>query len=397
MILFILFLSTANLVGQWTQIPGLEDLPITVLFKHDGILYAGGHRNTILRSTDNGATWGNIAGIIQAETTLAFTHDGTYLFVGTSRGTHRSINRGDQWERLSAMPIGAIYVEHFLVLGRAILAGSYGGVYRSTDSGQSWTESSNGMGSPPLYIRRLIFDGNRVFALRDLQAGAYVSTDSGRTWSPVGLTGVWINDVATIDTNVFVGTNQGVFLYRSGTNWIARNNGLPASPYVWSLRTVDSVLFAGLSSGVYRSTDLGETWSSTDDGGTLNRAVVAIEATDSELIAGTFGGLWRRSLSGLISSVSEESPRPIEFGLSQNYPNPFNPTTKFEMRIADFGIVSLKVYNVLGQEVATLVNEQKAPGVYSVSWNASNLSSGVYYYRMTIGSFVETKKMMLVR
>ena len=92
-------------------------------------------------------------------------------------------------------------------------------------------------------------------------------------------------------------------------------------------------------------------------------------------------------------SVSE----PTKFVLEQNYPNPFNPTTKINFSIPEVQQVQLKVYDVLGNEVATLVNEEKAPGTYEVQFNASNLTSGIYFYTLKAGSFSETKKLMLLK
>jgi hypothetical protein len=88
---------------------------------------------------------------------------------------------------------------------------------------------------------------------------------------------------------------------------------------------------------------------------------------------------------------------PENFYLAQNYPNPFNPATHFGFRIANFGLVTLKVFDVLGNEVSTLVNEEKPAGEYEVEFNARNLSSGVYFYQLKAGSFVQTKKMILLR
>jgi hypothetical protein len=104
----------------------------------------------------------------------------------------------------------------------------------------------------------------------------------------------------------------------------------------------------------------------------------------------------------IITSVKDDSDQPEEFYLSQNYPNPFNPSTNIGFRISDFGFVSLKVYDVLGNEVATLVNEEKPAGAYEVEFNiysgeGRNLSSGVYFYQLKANSFVETKKMILLR
>ncbi|NCS88171.1 MAG: T9SS type A sorting domain-containing protein, partial [Ignavibacteria bacterium] len=96
---------------------------------------------------------------------------------------------------------------------------------------------------------------------------------------------------------------------------------------------------------------------------------------------------------------------PDNFELYQNYPNPFNPTTKIRYSIpsvethrhASQQNILLKIYDVLGNEIATLVNEEKPPGNYEVEFNAKGLASGVYFYRLTAGSFIQTKKMILLR
>ncbi len=101
---------------------------------------------------------------------------------------------------------------------------------------------------------------------------------------------------------------------------------------------------------------------------------------------------------GHVVSASDVNPQlPTKFFLSQNYPNPFNPITTIEFQIAEFGFVSLKVYDVLGREVANLVNEEKSAGNYEINWNAQNLPSGVYFYKLQIGSFIEIKKMVLLK
>jgi hypothetical protein len=111
--------------------------------------------------------------------------------------------------------------------------------------------------------------------------------------------------------------------------------------------------------------------------------------------------------------VKGSEAQPTQSSLSQNYPNPFNPTTNLEFRIANLGLVRLSVFDVLGREVAVLMNEQRAAGVYTIRWDASSLPSGVYFYRLQVGdastksavgalagsarSFVETKKLVLTK
>ena len=96
-----------------------------------------------------------------------------------------------------------------------------------------------------------------------------------------------------------------------------------------------------------------------------------------------------------VNNISAEIP--ASFSLSQNYPNPFNPVTNLEFGISNLGFVSLKVYDALGKEVKTLVNEMKSPGIYRVDFDGSGLSSGIYFYKLSTGSFSETKRMILLK
>jgi len=88
---------------------------------------------------------------------------------------------------------------------------------------------------------------------------------------------------------------------------------------------------------------------------------------------------------------------PLEFALLQNYPNPFNPVTNIRLRIAKFGFVSLKVFDITGKQIAVLVNEELSPGVYNLDFDASHLSSGTYFYRMETAEFSDVKKMIVVK
>jgi hypothetical protein len=101
---------------------------------------------------------------------------------------------------------------------------------------------------------------------------------------------------------------------------------------------------------------------------------------------------------GSTSAVDDGRPDlPKTFDLAQNYPNPFNPSTKIQFSIVNRQMTVVQVYDVLGREVATLVNEVKEPGTYTVEFNASSLASGVYFYRLTAGSYLATQKMILTR
>jgi len=101
--------------------------------------------------------------------------------------------------------------------------------------------------------------------------------------------------------------------------------------------------------------------------------------------------------SGAITGVINNNITPVKYNLAQNYPNPFNPTTKISFDISKSGLVSLKVYDMLGREVRTLVNEVKSAGSYTVDFNASDFSSGVYFYKLKAGDFSDTKKLILMK
>lgn len=101
--------------------------------------------------------------------------------------------------------------------------------------------------------------------------------------------------------------------------------------------------------------------------------------------------------NGIVSSADLGDGHPHEFSLAQNYPNPFNGETSFRLQIADYGLASLVVFDLLGQHVATILNEPLAPGTYTRRWDAAGLPSGVYFYRLQSGNFVETKKLVLLR
>jgi hypothetical protein len=164
-----------------------------------------------------------------------------------------------------------------------------------------------------------------------------------------------------------------------GTSLIGND---PASAQNYSI--VRSVIAAGgtpMSNGTY-----------TVDG-TIGQAVIGISQSS---VFTNYQGFWYTAKvpSGVKINTDGNADG---FALDQNYPNPFNPTTHLRFTIAELRFVSLKIYDVLGREVATLVDGEKKPGVYEMSFNASRLSSGVYYYRLSAGNYTEVKRMMLLK
>jgi hypothetical protein len=208
--------------------------------------------------------------------------------------------------------------------------------------------------------------------------------------------------------NIFAGTYSGIYQSMDdGINWIHLDTGPNWSVHSFAFipnGTGGINMFAGtFKGGIFLSTDNGKNWNAVNSGLTYEDASVVALATWGDYIFATInsnGGVWRRSLSEIfasVTSVENSGSVPTKFNLKQNYPNPFNPSTKIKYSVAHSSTVLLKIYDVLGKEVATLINEEKPAGSYEATFDASNLSSGIYFYKLEAGNFVETKKMILLK
>jgi hypothetical protein len=130
--------------------------------------------------------------------------------------------------------------------------------------------------------------------------------------------------------------------------------------------------------------------------GLTNTDVYSLAVSGANLFAGTSGGVWRRPLQEMsVQTLSNEVPE--QFSLEQNYPNPFNPVTKINYHLQAAGYTKLVVYDVLGHEVTKLVNEKQSAGTYQVEFDAKELPSGVYFYKLETDDFADVKRMMLVK
>ena len=146
-----------------------------------------------------------------------------------------------------------------------------------------------------------------------------------------------------------------------------------------------------------RSTDGGISWTGTGLPGT---DVVALAHDGTFAYAGTGGqGVWRRPMSQMIvTGLAESGPSGgALFRLGQNYPNPFNPSTTIAYQVPAAGHVTLRVYDMLGREVGTLVDERQVGGSHTVLFDGARLASGVYMYRLTSGAFTETRRMVILK
>ena len=284
------------------------------------------------------------------------------------------------------------FLQTFILLGLFTLAS---GILNA-----QWIQTNGTKGE---FIRCFAVSGTNLFAGTNGD-GLFLSTDNGTSWSAVnsGLTNNFVWALATSGTNLFAGTQgDGVFLSpNNGTSWSTVDSGLPnIASDVFALVTSGTNLFAGTyGDGVFLSTNNGTSWSAVNSGLT-NTSVFALATSGTNLFAGTQGdGVWRRPLSEFVTSVEETGLQlPEIYALAQNYPNPFNPSTTIHYQIPNAGHVMLKVYDMLGREVATLVNQEQEQGRYSAAFDASRLASGVYITRLTAGDYTKTLKMVLMK
>ena len=269
-------------------------------------------------------------------------------------------------------------------------------MFVSNSSVANWTEINTGLNQG---VNSVAIKGPNIFASSGNE-GVFLSTDNGANWTGVnaGLTSTFIVEALIANDSILIAGGNGIFLStNNGLNWVASNSNL-MNIDVSSFATYGNNVFAGTDSGIFLSTNNGETWGSVTTG-LKNVGVQSLAVSESNIFAGTAGsGVWIRPLAELVTGVKKIGTiNPKMFSLSQNYPNPFNPTTIIEYDLPKAEYVKIVVFDVLGKQVKTLVDEEKSGGSYKVEFNAKDLSSGVYFYQIQSKEFIQTKKFLLIK
>lgn len=191
--------------------------------------------------------------------------------------------------------------------------------------------------------------------------------------------------------------DRGLFRYSENSQQWAHVYVGPSDTTAGYILISGDTYFVGYTRGVAISRDNGEHWTDASEGfiGRYNRPVAIC---GSYLFDINERGLWRRKISEMITSANIHSQEPVrDYSLGQNFPNPFNPSTTISFSLPMRMFVSLKIFDVMGREVSTVVSEEMQAGNYSKLWNASGYSSGVYFYKLQAGGYTETKRLVLLR
>ncbi|HZW38721.1 MAG TPA: T9SS type A sorting domain-containing protein, partial [Ignavibacteriaceae bacterium] len=236
--------------------------------------------------------------------------------------------------------------------------GTYmGNIYKSTNEGENWTLVRNGA-NPQAFLFSISVSpkNNYIYAASDRE-GLFKSTNEGMTWE---------NIFPELDGNT-------VYVNQKGEVFAFDYNG-----------------------GIFYSNDEGNNWINITNN--LDHINVKDVKEDSKgnLILATWDGLYI-SDDPILNVDNKYNDLLYSYSLSQNFPNPFNPSTKIKYTLPKQGLVTIKIFDVLGIEIKQLINEEKPSGEYEVEFDGSSLSSGIYFYQIQTGEYFDTKKMVLMK
>ena len=381
--------------GLQENINNIYDLAVD----SNGTIYAGTHGKGIYQSTDNGESWNEKNNGLNNTyiLSLLISSEANIFASLWENGFFRLTNESSEWEKIFDYSPGN---SSLIKSNGSIIVGINGkGIFRSEDNGDTWIQV---ISSPNILALATGPNGILYAGTGEFDGEIFQSTDNGETWFNMGHIFGHVRWSMHLAVNsyghIFVGTGEGIYRSTDGLNWDEINGGLP-NPLVVQCIMINSQqhVFIGTPSGVYRSTNIGNSWSEINNGisntnieslasnsglnifaGTLdgifqstnngddwieinnnlsNPSVHSLAfSPDNYLFCGTSSGVFRTSMP--LTSIEDNNTLALsKFELFPNYPNPFNPSTKISWQTPVGGWQTLKVYDVLGNEVSTLVNE----------------------------------------
>ncbi len=388
-IVLILFCNSSNF-AQWEKVHGtnVNNTIVYQIVKHNGSLFASTN-GSLLKSTDQGATWNsvNVGGI----GVVSVASDGSRLFAGLvlSMSGSTLLYSNDDGQTWINTNITQSQISNFGIVNHNLMFAytNFQKTYKSTDRGESWTE----MTGLPFTVAKPIFvsSSGRIFM------NNHYSDDNGESWTQMTLGA----------SNNFSESGSSLWVARSGL-YVSNDNGInwqkKSNLYSYSVLVQGNFILKG-TYGFSYSTDNGENFTEYNAGINNVDNVLSMVIDGEYIIIGLDGpGIFRIKASdlGIATSVEEPVMTAADFQLHQNYPNPFNPSTVISYQLPESGLVSLKIYDVIGNEVADLINnELRDAGTHSHSFSSANYSfpSGVYFYRLQVNGVSQVRKMTLLK
>ncbi|MFN0156633.1 MAG: T9SS type A sorting domain-containing protein [Bacteroidota bacterium] len=354
---------------------------------------AGSNNGRIHWTTDQGANWTMVNFDFGSVNALATSINTGWVFCGTyAQGVYRTINK-TSWTAPPTLPgrnIRGIAVKSGYVF--ALVQTSFlDTLYKSQDNGGSWNFVRYFDNAFTCYVD----DGGVLYV--GSNEGVWYSPDNGNGWYNAGLTSYRTTAIVVgASSHIIAGTEQhGIHVTTDlGSSWTQALG--PVGEITSFVKCSVSEYLAGtLGNGVFRSTDSGLHWTQWSDGLADNLVYSMTQDLNGYVYAGHTNTISKSTEPCDVEQLSTEIPQTAR--LFQNYPNPFNPNTSIQFQVHNSGFVELSVFDILGHKVATLMNEKLPVGTYAREFDGSGLTSGIYFYRVTMGKFTETKKMMLVR
>lgn len=397
--------------AQWTN----PDFTLTgrqiQCFVNKDLSVLAGTDGGLVLSTNNGQSWTNTGGGLPYTNVRALLKVGSYpfnLLAGMVSGRiSMSTNFGDNF---TGFPTDSVQLPFLASINCILERSNSSNFFVGTERGvyllpqyyplSTWIPINTGLPSSETKVRAIVENNGEVF----VGTNSGVFQLNGFSWDEKnsGLTNTNVTALTSFGGYLFAGTSQGSVggIYISsdnGNNWTLSLN----DAWISSFLNIGSNIFAGsVGNGIWRTTNYGNNWTQINDGlGSGAYNVLSLGAHDQYLFAGTISSsIWRRPLSQVVTDVNDgASLQPSEFSLTQNYPNPFNPSTKISWQSPVGSHQTLKIYDVLGNEVAIIVDEYREAGSYEVDFSADQLTSGVYFYKLQAGEFISTKKMTLIK
>jgi hypothetical protein len=354
----------------------------------------------VFRSSDGGVNWissnNNFTTNYFGKIFRISANADDYIFINTNDGLYASSDNGDTWiERNSGMGIQNLFSLYYK--DGIMLAGTNQHNFRSTNLGETWTEISIGI-SQQTAGAFINYGDYFIAGMRDgLSDFLHKSTDNGVSWISFGNDDYGFYDIVSIGNSIYAASGTALLKSTDGCENMDFVPGLPSGYYYHRLKNLDSYLLVFHDTGIYFKHDDSTSWYSAAD--SLMPTFIFEGESDEDFLYAitTQNKIWKRNLPRFITDVDDLNFTFYSFHLEQNYPNPFNPTTSIQYQVSSNTQVSLKVYDVLGSEVASLVDEYKPAGSYEVIFNATELSSGIYFYKLQTGSLVDSKKMIYLK